>query len=71
MKDTEQARKNQKTTKKNQYDSGTQFHKTESDLTKKKNRHNKKARTPNHYQTQKSFLGAIQYFAKFIPNRSK
>ena len=34
----------------------------------KKNRRNKQTRTPNQHQNPKPFLGAIHYFADFIPN---
>ena len=45
----------------------TRWHQTK----RRKNRRNKKIRTPINTKTLKSFLGAIRYVAKFLPNLSE
>ena len=70
MKDTKQIKRNQNFTKKKQYGLDTQSHRMESDPTEKTDEINK-LEHPTNAKTLKSFLGAIQYFAKFIPNLSE
>ena len=64
------AKRSQNFTKKNRYGWDTPYHKMESDRTKKTVAINK-LNPPTNTKTLKSFLGAIQYFAKFIPNLSE
>ena len=63
-------KKNQNSTKRKQYGLDTQYHKMESDRTKK-SRRNGQIRTTNKHQNTKIFSWSYTFFAEFIPNLSE